>query len=143
MSQTSFRKRPTLHIALTMIVALALTVGCSSSNNPSASLNAFQPEIVNNADAFSFQATAVENVSTSIAYTWQNTGQQATVNHSSAIDSGTVSVTITDANGVQVYANPLVASLNEPTASGTAGAWTITVVLTNVYGTLNFRADKL
>ncbi len=147
MPQTTAQKKnaskTTLTIAMTLVAALMLTVGCGSSSNPSASLNAFQPEIINNADAFSFQATAVENVTATMVYTWQNTGQQATINHSSAVDSGTVSVTILDANGTQVYANPLVASLNEPTAAGVAGAWTVTVVVTNVYGTLNFRADKL
>ncbi len=143
MFKLTSKKSRTAGIALTMFTALALTVGCGSSSNPNAALNAFQPEIVNNTDAFSFQATAVENVSATMVYSWQNTGTQATINHSSAVDSGTVSVTILDANGTQVYSNPLVASLNEPTTAGTAGAWTITVTLTNVYGTLNFRADKL
>ena len=142
MFKLTSKKLRTTGIALTAFVALALTVGCSSSK-PNAPISAFQPEIVNNTDAFSFQATAIENVSATMVYSWQNTGTQATINHSSTVDSGTVSVTILDANGTQVYANPLVASLNEPTTAGTAGVWTVTVTLTNAYGTLNFRADKL
>ena len=146
-SQTSQKRNSknggVLNMAIALVAALTLTVGCGSDSNPNASLNAFQPEIVNGVDAFSFQATAIENVSATMVYTWQNSGQQATINHSSTVDSGSVVVTMTDDAGAQVYTNPLVASLNEPTTSGTAGNWTITVTLTNVYGTLNFRADKL
>ncbi len=136
-------KRSTTSIAVVLVAVMALAVGCSSSSKPTSALSAFQPEIVNNQDAFSFQATAIDNVTATMVYTWQNTGQQATINHTSAVDSGTVSVTMADANGTQVYANPLVASLNEPTSTGVAGAWTITVTLTNVYGTLNFSSTKL
>ena len=120
---------------------LILMVGCSS--NSTAPLAAFQPEIVNNADDFQFQATDVTNVSTQIAYDWSNSGTQATVNHSSAITGGSASVMLYDHNDSLVYSSGLVASLNEASSVGTPGSWRLVVTLTNCTGTLNFRAQAL
>ncbi len=130
---------------LTSLLALSAFIfaGCGSDSNPASPLANFQPEIVNNQDAFSFQVTAIENVTTVVSYTWANSGTQAVINHSSTVDSGSVAVIIFDNDGSQVYGNPLVASLNENSSVGVAGSWTITVTLVNAYGTLNFRADKL
>lgn len=129
-------------LALTLVATLFLTA-CSSSEPPTGALANFQPEIINNQDSFQFQATAVENVTATVSYSWANSGTQATINHSSVVDSGSVSVVILDNDGAQVYGNPLASSLNEPTGVGTAGIWTIQVTLANCYGTLNFRAETL
>jgi len=115
--------------------------GCSSDkNNP---LAAFQPEIINNTDAFEFQITDASNVTTTVSYTWANTGTQATIDHSTVTVEGSASINIQDADGTEVYSTPLAASLNEATTAGTAGDWTITVSFTNFSGTANFRAEKL
>ncbi|MGD8922085.1 MAG: hypothetical protein PVH24_02470 [Candidatus Zixiibacteriota bacterium] len=130
----------TASLALAIMV-LALIGGCGSDNaNP---LAPFQPEIVNNQDAFQFQATDVKNVTATLHYPWQNTGMQATVNHSTALTGGIATVTIFDADSAQVYTSPLLASATEQTVSGLAGTWTVKVVLTNASGTFNFRVEKL
>ena len=98
---------------------------------------------MNNPDNFSFQATAVQNVTATIQYIWSNSGTQATVNHSSAVDSGSAAVQVFDANNVEVYSNPLLASGTPSTAVGATGNWRIRVTLTNVYGTLNFNTQML
>ncbi len=123
------------------VLAIAVISGCSSDkSNP---LAPFEPEIVNNQDAFQFQATDVKNVTTTLHYPWQNTGMQATVNHSTALTGGAATVTIFDADSAQVYTSPLLASATEQTISGLAGTWTVKVVLTNASGTFNFRVEKL
>jgi len=131
----------TLIIAAIALVALEL--GCNSASKPTQPLANFQPEIVNNPDDFSFQATAVQNVTATVQYMWSNSGTQATVNHSSAVDSGATVVQIFDANNVEVYGNTLLASGTPSTAIGATGNWRIRVTLTNVYGTLNFNTQKL
>jgi hypothetical protein len=103
----------------------------------------FQPEIANVTDNFQFQATNLTGVTTTVQYTWQNTGTAATVNHSSAITSGNALLTIRDAVGTQVYSANLVPSGTPSTSTGVAGAWTIRVDLTNTQGTLNFRVQKV
>lgn len=130
---------PGLLMAIGLGLILALGAGCGNDNNNT--LAPFQPEIVNETDAFQFQVTNAENVTTVVNYTWQNTGTQATVNHSSTVNSGTATVTILDAQQTEVYSGGLVASANEPTLAGEAGAWTIQVVLMDCSGTLNFRVE--
>lgn len=126
-----------------VLLTLLIIVGCSSSSNPTNPLAAFQPQISNSPDDFQFQATGVTNVSATVNYSWSNSGTQGTVNHSSTVDSGSATVYVYDASDSLVYTNGLVASLNEPTQSGLAGTWRVRVVLTNCYGTLNFRVQKL
>ena len=112
--------------------------GCS--NNP---LAPYQPEIINTTDNFQLQATGVADVTSTQTYTWSNTGTRATINHSTTTSAGTTLLTIRDGAGAVVYSKALVPSLNEATATGTAGTWTIVLTLTAYSGTLNFRAQKL
>ncbi|HEU5260667.1 MAG TPA: hypothetical protein VFU41_04480 [Gemmatimonadales bacterium] len=118
--------------------AAVLLLACGSDP-----LAPFQPEINNAPDNFQFQATGLTGVTTTAQYAWQNTGTQATVNHSSTVTGGSATLTIKDANGTQVYTGALVASGNPTTSAGVAGAWTISVQLSNTRGTLNFRVQKL
>lgn len=119
--------------------AIVFLAGCSNKNP----LAPFQPEIANNPDNFQFQVTAAKNVTTTINYTWQNSGTAANTNQACSIQSGTATVTLLDANGTQVYTKGLEMNGTFPSISGTAGAWTIRVVLSGVSGSLNFRVQKL
>ena len=125
-----------------VLALVAFPIGCGNDSK-STSLAPFQPEIVNVQDNFSFQATGVENVSTTLTYTWQNSGSQATIDHSSVVTDGTASVTIYDTNDSLMYTRGLVASGSEPSAVGQTGAWRIVVTLANCSGTLNFRVQKM
>jgi hypothetical protein len=137
------KKRYYSGVLVTVVALAAMLTACGSDNNTTNSLAPFSPEIVNNQDAFQFQVTDAENVTTTVSYTWQNTGTQATVNQSSTVTGGTVTVTLFDADSTQVYTSGLLASATEQSSVGTAGAWTVVVTLTNGSGTLNFRAEKL
>ena len=117
---------------------LAVLVACA--DDP---LSPFQPEITSAADAFQAQATDVTNVTATQTYTWSNTGSRATINHSTITASGAARLIVKDAAGVTVYDHALVPSLNEPTAVGTAGLWTVQLRFSSYSGTLNFRAEKL
>jgi hypothetical protein len=130
-------------IAVGLAASLAVAVGCGGSSQPVNSLAPFQPEIVNTADDFQFQATDVDSVTATVGYDWSNSGAQATIDHSSAVTGGLVSVVVYDAVDSLVYSSPLVASANEPSSSGVPGLWRIEVTLNNCSGTLNFRAQKL
>lgn len=117
---------------------LAVLVACA--DDP---LSPFQPEITSATDAFQAQATDVTNVTATQTYTWSNTGSRATINHSTITASGAARLIVKDAAGVTVYDHALVPSLNEPTAVGTAGLWTVQLRFSSYSGTLNFRAEKL
>jgi hypothetical protein len=124
-----------------MIVAL-LTMGGCGSDNPADPLAGFEPQVNNATDSFQLQATDVTEVGTILQYTWENTGSQASVDHSTTTSAGAAAVLIRDADGTTVYDQGLSASLNENTASGSTGSWTIVVTLADYSGTLNFRVQK-
>ncbi|MEW6049721.1 MAG: hypothetical protein AB1644_01475 [Candidatus Zixiibacteriota bacterium] len=138
-----------MHIArsfrnlITTGVAVLIMGGCGGSKKPTAPLSNFQPEIVSIQDNFQFQATNLDNVSATVQYMWANSGNRASIDHSSAVTAGTTSVTLFDANGAQVYTSGLLASGTQQADSGAAGDWLVRVILTNCSGTLNFRAQKL
>ena len=131
------------HLAWTCALLVVLT-GCGSDPVNADPLGAFQPQVSNAADNFSLQATGLSNVSTTVNYTWANSGTRATINHSTTTQAGSTLLVIKDANGATVYSKALSPSLNEPTSPvGVAGSWSVQLTLTNYSGTLNFRAQKL
>lgn len=126
-------------LRVTTLLAFGTLLGCGKDHP----LAAFQPQISNVADNFQAQATNVANVSSTLTYSWLNSGTRATVNHSTVTTGGSTLLVIKDAAGVTVYSKALSPSLNEPTTAGQAGTWTVQFTLTNYSGTLNFRAQKL
>ena len=121
-----------------LLILFIFLSGCSSD-----SLAPFEPQIGNNQDTFQLQATNVSNVSTTLIYSWNNSGTRATINHSTTTTAGTTLLVIKDAAGTTVYSKALSPSLNEPTATGVAGTWSINLTLSYYSGTLNIRAEKL
>ncbi len=129
---------------LLWLVPLAWCLACGGSDpiNPR-----YQPQITNDAanGSFAFQLTGVENGSGSLVYTWQNPSTTATVDRSSSISAGTVTLRIKDAAGTPavVYEGALNGATGSvATSAGTPGAWTIEVDFANATGTINFRVQK-
>lgn len=120
------------------LLTVVLLAGCGS--DPVQPL--LEPQIVNETDTFQFQATTNGQTTQSFQYSWENTGTSANIDQSTVLNSGSAVVTITDADGTQVYSRDLNQDGNFPTSEGVAGSWTIRVVLTKAVGGLNFRAEK-
>ncbi len=133
----SHRQRYVVGVAALAVVAVALA--CGNSTGP---LAPFEPQINNAPDNFQLQATGVTNATWTYTYTWTNTGDSATVNHSTTTTGGSATITILNKNGAQLYSQPLKASGTEGMTKGLAGLWTIRVVFTNYSGTVNFRVQK-
>ncbi len=125
---------------LSSFVALSAFLAAFGCSDP---LGPFQPEITNTIDSFQLQATGVTGVTSTLTYSWTNTGARATINHSTTTTAGNARIVIRDGAGTIVYDKALAPSLNEPTASGTVGTWTIQLALASYSGTINFRAQKL
>ena len=111
-------------------------------SDPTDPIAQFEPQVNNATDSFQLQATDITDVGTFLQYTWQNTGTQASVDHSTTTAGGAAGLVIKDASGTTVYDQGLAPSLNEDTALGSSGNWTITVALNQYSGTLNFRVQK-
>jgi len=101
-----------------------------------------QPQVINTTDNFQYQVSNVQDYTGTLSYTWQNTGVQATINQSTTVPSGSISLVVLDANGTEVYSRSLADNGTFTTAAGVAGAWTIRIVYNSADATVNFRADK-
>jgi hypothetical protein len=82
------------------------------------------------------------NYTNTLQYTWRNTGTVADVNQATTVTAGTITLTVRDAEGTEVYSRSLAENGTFVTASGTAGDWTIRVAFNVASGTLNFRVQK-
>lgn len=120
------------------LLLLGVLTGCGSDP-----LAPFEPQVNNAPDTFQMQATGVQHVSLTRSYSWSNSGARATIDHSTTTSTGSAQLLIRDAAGTVVYDRALAPSLNEATAAGQTGTWTILVTLSNYTGTLNFRVQKL
>lgn len=123
-----------------LVLLVAISACGGGSSNPIAPQ--FQPEVINNVDSFSFQVTGVQNASSTLNYSWQNSGTTATVNQSASISGGSATLVILDASGTQVYSRSLSLNGTFVSTAGTTGLWTIRVVFSGTDGTVNFRSDK-
>ena len=101
-----------------------------------------EPEVTNTADNFQWQVSNLAKVTQTLTYTWQNSGSMANVNQATSPSGGSVTLTIRDADGTQVYGRGLSENGTFQTDTGSSGAWTIVVQLSGANGTFNFRVQK-
>ena len=85
---------------------------------------------------------SLDNVTQTLTYNWQNTGTSANVNQATSPSGGSATLTISDADGTQVYSRNLSETGTFQTDAGAAGSWTIVVELSGASGTFNFRVQK-
>lgn len=130
-------------IRMGLLAISLIAVGCGDS--PTSPPPGIQPQVVNDTDWFSYQVTNLDGVAGTWDYTWQNTGTLAKVTHASDSGaSGTATLTITDADGTEVYSGAFASSGETVTApTGVAGAWTISVAYSAYSNTqVNFAVAK-
>lgn len=87
------------------ILAGTLALGGCDSGNVLGPDN--QLQVTNNPDDFAIQATALDNISETLSYTWQMTGTMANVDQSGSVASGSGTLTILDDAGTEVYTRSL------------------------------------
>ncbi len=102
-----------------------------------------QLEVTNATDNFQFQVSALDAVSETRNYDWENTGTQAKVDISQAITGGSAQLTISDADGNVLYDEDIAQDSDGDTPAGIPGTWRITVTLRDTTGTFNFRVQKV
>ena len=122
-----------------LFLIVAIMGGCGDDNP----VNSFSPEISNITDTFIFRANNVYIVTETLTYSWNNTGDQATIEHLTGRSGGTATLVIFDADGTQVYSDELKSSVTEFTQQGNAGTWQVVVDLKEFSGSVYFKLQKL
>ncbi len=128
---------PAMHFLAILALAAA---GCGDDANLIGPDN--QLEVQNLTDSFEWQVTALDRVTQTLTYTWQNTGTTANVNQSTSLTGGTADLRVLDDGGAEVYDRDLTENGTFQTSAGTAGDWTVVVRLRSASGAVNFRLDK-
>lgn len=126
-----------LRAALLLLVAAGLA-GCGERTSAGKDFY-----VLNQQDAFQFQVREVKDYSHRYSYTWTNTRAAATVIQSSTVTEGAATLFLRDGNGETVYAKSLKSNGTFLSEAGVPGTWTVDLLLDDVSGTLNFRAQKL
>ncbi len=124
-------------IGFLLLIVVALTA-CKKDN----SVAIPQPQIVNQADNFSFQVNYANPVTQTLQYNWSNSGVKAGITQSTNLQGGTVVLKIYDASNAEVYSNSIDNNGSFVTGTGTPGTWKIKVIMTNYSGSINFTVQK-
>lgn len=94
-------------------------------------------------DSMRFQAWDLDNVHDARTWSLTITGTQAVVYHRSFVHHGVARLTMTDAAGDTVYRFvPLEYELDNETAVGQAGVWTVTLELFGARGRVDFSIAR-
>ena len=131
--------RKTRLLVLVALAALAV-ISCGDDDSPTGP--GIQPQITNMPDDFAYQVSSVTNYTGVLSYSWRNTGAQANVNQATTVTAGSLTLSIRDAAGTEVYARSLADNGTFVTSAGDTGMWSIRVIYSGMSGTVNFRAQK-
>jgi len=101
-----------------------------------------QYQVSSAADNFTLSMWYLEDAVDTRTYKWENTGPQATVYESQILSSGSVILTIRDAEGTVVHQSDVVSDFDGDTEVGVAGSWTIEVELQNANGMFDISIIK-
>ncbi len=94
-------------------------------------------------DSLRYQAFDLDNVHDTRLWGWTNTGTVAEVRHRSFVHHGVARLTILDAVGDTVYRLvPLEYELDNETAPGVAGVWTVRLELFGARGRIDFSITR-
>ena len=124
----------------TTLIALVVLLACGDGANVIGPSNQLQ---VNNAtDDFQLQVSNLGNVTQTLHYTWNNTGDSASVNQATVVTGGTATLTIRGPDNAIVYQSDLTGNGTFQTTLSTVGAWSIELRLRKADGDVNFRVQK-
>ena len=133
------RDRPNLLRRFIVLSLLAAGVaGCGEKTSAGKDFR-----VTNQQDVFQFQVAEMKHYSHTYSYAWANSGAAARVTQSSTVTEGTATLFLRDGNGETVYAKSLKTNGTFLSEAGAPGTWTVDVLLDDVSGNLNFRAEKL
>jgi hypothetical protein len=118
-----------LLIAWAARIALAIGVGGLAFHSLKSINPQFLPLVNNAKDDFTFQIEGLGNLSPNVRYTWKHTGNVAAVEQGCSIAPGKAKLIIHDGAGNEVYSRDLSERGTFYTNEGTAGKWTIQVII--------------
>ncbi len=124
---------------LTALTALLVGSACSTPSEVLGPDN--HVTVTNLVGHFQLTADNIQNVTTTMTFTWQNPGTYAAIQHLSFAPHGTTLLIISDADGTEVYNGKLLYEEDDRSLDGTPGAWTVTFSLDQTVAQINIILD--
>ena len=128
-----------LPLTICLLLITIVVSGCGDDNP----VNSFEPEVSNATDLFTFRANNAYLVTETLTYTWNCTGDQASIEHLTGRSGGSATLAIFDSDNNPIYSDDLKTSGIEYTQAGNAGTWRIVVDLKEFSGTVYFKLMKM
>lgn len=127
-----------------MLIASLMLSGCADAGCAASNDMSGQVAVCNKKDTFAYSVNAGMTSKTD-TYTWETSHGKASVGWSSNLGMGSVTLTIKDAEGKQVftrsYATMGQKSESATTSTGKAGSWTIEVRLSGASGQIAIEVN--
>lgn len=122
------------------VAALVLLLAAGGCNEPYSAGKDLQ--VTNEVNVFQFQVSDMKNYGQTLSFTWTNSSRTtADVNQFSTISGGDATLVLKDASGNTVYSRSLKQNGQFTTLAGTAGPWTVQILMNKVSGSVLFRAE--
>lgn len=127
-------------LALAASAAL-LTAGCNDIVTQIGPEN--DPTVTNEVGTFRYEAHDLDDVHEEFSFIWQNPGIQAKVLHRGFVPHGSNIIVILDADGTEVYRHDMLFEVDDVTAVGVAGAWTVEFLLHGTTGRIDMQLETM
>lgn len=124
-------------------VPLALVCLVAAACETETELTAAMDEVSSVPDFFSWSVTGLENTTGGVQYFWTVTGEQAVIDVTEAISSGSGIIQIRDGAGEVVYEEQAEDAVDDTTDISAPGLWQVSVVITKLTGDFSFTGTTL
>ena len=118
-----------------------LTAGCNDVVTQIGPEN--DPIVTNEVGTFRYEAHDLDNVHEEFSFTWSNPGTQAKVLHRGFVPHGSNLIVVRDDAGNEVYRHDMLYQVDDVTAVGVAGDWTVEFLLHGTTGRIDMQLETM
>lgn len=125
-------------VAATTVLSAALLAACGTGPT-----GEFPRQFTNQPDRFEFETLIdVSGITRTETFTWTNSSTNATVTSTTDTDAGEARLVLRDGAGTLLFDQALTSSLDQVSADGVAGEWTIELVISDFSGDIAFVVES-
>jgi hypothetical protein len=118
-----------------------LTAGCNDVVTQIGPEN--DPIVTNEVGTFRYEAHDLDDVHEEFSFTWENPGTRAKVLHQGFVPHGSNIIVVRDDAGTEVYRHEMLYQVEDQTAAGVPGDWTVEFLLHGTTGRIDMQLETM